>query len=247
MKSNLKRWYFALATVNLVVSLLVASTSQVHAGNHDPKVIPPHVLPFGMNYAEWSARWWQWAYSLPVDKNPFYDQEGQCDNGANGQLGPVWFLTGVFNESGTAVRNCTVPAGKALFFPLINVECSTVEGPPFHGDNEAQLRSCAKSFRIENAFARVDGVKVRDLNRYLVTSPLFTFSLPKTNVLGIDYCKKPEPPQPEIPQLGQSVSNGYYLMLAPLSVGKHTIRFGGSFPDFALDITYNLTVIPARR
>ncbi|MCK7502716.1 MAG: hypothetical protein MZV70_00525 [Desulfobacterales bacterium] len=78
-----------------------------------------------MTYGEWSAKWWQWAYSLPVDQNPFFDENGSCTNGANGPVGPVWFLTGVINVSGTAVRNCTVPAGKALFFPIINAEDAT--------------------------------------------------------------------------------------------------------------------------
>lgn len=242
MKSSVKRWYFALATVSLVASVAVASISQVHAWNHDPKVIPPNLQPFGMSYGEWSARWWQWALSLPMPQNPFYDEGGNCGNGANGQLGPVWFLTGVINTSGKAVRNCTIPAGKALFFPLINVECSTLEAPPFFGRNEAELRECAKGFRIKSAFAEVDGVKVGELKRFLVMSPMFTFSLPKTNVLGIDYCENPE-----TAQLGQSVSNGYYLMLAPLPAGKHVIRFGGAFPDFSLDITYHLTVVPVRQ
>ena len=173
--------------------------------------------------------------SLPVDQNPFFDENG-CANGAKGQLGPVWFLTGVINVSGTAVRDCTVPAGKALFFPIINVECSTLEAPPFHGDNEAELRACAKGFHFGNVFAEIDGVAVQNLNRYLVDSPLFTFTVPPNNVLGV------------AAGTGQSVSNGYYLMLAPLPVGEHVIHFGGTFTDFdfSLDITYNLTVAPRR-
>jgi hypothetical protein len=35
-------------------------------------------------------------------------------------------------------------------------------------------------------------------------------------------------------------------MLAPLSVGEHTVHFGGTYSDFGftLDITYHLTVAP---
>ncbi len=35
-----------------------------------------------------------------------------------------------------------------------------------------------------------------------------------------------------------------YLVLGPLSAGKHTIHFGGGVPDwnFLLDITENITV-----
>src|SRR5438093_206116 len=116
----------ALAAAAL--ALLVA-TSLAHAGgrNQNPGVLPINSTPYGKTYGEWSAEWWKWAYSLPVDQNPFFDETG-CEHGANGQSGPVWFLTGVVNVSGTAERGCTVPAGKALFFPILNVECSTVEG-----------------------------------------------------------------------------------------------------------------------
>ena len=47
---------------------------------------------------------------------------------------------------------------------------------------------------------------------------------------------------------GTSVSDGYFVMLAPLSAGQHTIHFKGSegaAPNtFTLDITYHLTVQP---
>ena len=41
------------------------------------------------------------------------------------------------------------------------------------------------------------------------------------------------------------VADGYYLMLAPLTPGQHTLNFGGTIGDpinFTLDITYNFTV-----
>lgn len=42
---------------------------------------------------------------------------------------------------------------------------------------------------------------------------------------------------------GPAVSDGYYLMLAPLSAGQHTIHF--AVADF-LDVTYHVTVAGAR-
>lgn len=195
------------------------------------KVMPPQSHAFGKTYAQWSAQWWQWALSLPVDQNPFFDETG-CANGANGQSGPVWFLTGVISVSGTAVRDCTVPTGKALFFPIINTECSTLEPPPFHGDNEAELRACATGVAFDDVFAEIDGVPVQNLDRYLVQSPLFIFTVPENNALGVPA------------GTGESVANGVYLMLHPLSAGEHVIHFGGTYPSFAfsLDITYHLTV-----
>lgn len=238
MNSNPWRRRRLIAAGSIVAGLVAGFVPRAYAQHLNPGVMPPQATAFGMTYGEWSAKWWQWAFSLPVDQNPFFDEGGSCSNGANGQAepGPVWFLTGVINVSGTAVRACTVPAGKALFFPLINVECSTLEPDPFHGNNKTELAACATGFHFGNVSAEIDGVPVQDLNGYLKKSPLFTFTVPPNNVLGV------------AAGTGQSVSNGYYLMLAPPSVGEHEIHFGGTFTDFAftLDITYRLTVAQRR-
>ena len=89
MKTNLKRFYVVIATITVVVGLMAGSLSQVYALDSNPRVIPPTAKAYGMTYGEWSAKWWQWAYSLPVDQNPFFDEGGSCSNGANGQFGPV--------------------------------------------------------------------------------------------------------------------------------------------------------------
>jgi hypothetical protein len=201
--------------------------------NLQAAVVPPVAKVHGKSYAEWSAEWWRWALSLPADQNPFFD-DGVSVNGANGQSGPVWFLTGVINESGVATRTLTVPKGVMLFFPVINTEASTVEAPPFFGSNEAELRAAALSFSLANVVAEIDGKPVANLENFMVTSPMFEFGLPENNVLGVPA------------GTGFSVSNGVYLMLTPLSVGQHVIHFGGTFADFdfTLDITYVITVTP---
>ncbi|MBI4583834.1 MAG: hypothetical protein HY717_07405 [Planctomycetes bacterium] len=62
-------------------------------------------------------------------------------------------------------------------------------------------------------------------------SPVFTFNAPADNVLFIPG-----------PVSGESVSDGVWLFLAPLSRGSHTIHFEVSFPGFPLDVTYHLTI-----
>jgi hypothetical protein len=128
------------------------------------------------------------------------------------------------------------PAGKALFFPILNVECSTVEPPPFFGSNEAELRACAEGFLNDTAglACEIDGVSIQNLQAYRAGSPLFDFTIPDNNILGLAAGS------------GQAVADGVYLMLAPLSVGQHTIHFTGTFVSFGftLDITYHLSVVP---
>jgi hypothetical protein len=228
----------------LVATLLVLGLSvplMAGPGNQgNPRVQPPQSHPHGMTYGEWSARWWQWAYSLPVDQNPFFD-DGVCTNGANGQFGPVWFLTGVVNVSGTTTRPCTIPAGKALFFPILNGECATLEGNPPPGND---LPSCADSLLepVAEVHATIDGVTVQNLmSAYRFDSPLFTYGpLPDNNVLEFFGVAGAVAGATSL-----SASDGWWLMLAPLPAGQHTIHFGGTLgtpPFFILDITYHLTV-----
>jgi hypothetical protein len=238
MKINLKRLYGIIAALSIVVGLMAGSVSRAYAKDPYPRVIPPHAKACCMTYGEWSAKWWQWAYSLPVDQNPFFDEGGSCTNGANGQFGPVWFLTGVINDSGKAVRNCTVPAGKALFFPIINAEDATIES----GLTGKDLRTFPTQFveSVIDIAAEIDGVSLKNLYDYRAVSPLFIYGpLPENSVPAMFY------QEAHTGDTSLSAADGFYLMLAPLSVGKHTIHFTGTagYPfNFTLDITYNLTV-----
>jgi hypothetical protein len=131
-----------------------------------------------------------------------------------------------------------VPAGRAIFFPIINAECSTLEPEPFACSDEASCSGCAAGFVDATAglACEIDGVPVTDLESYRVQSPLFTIGpLTEDNLLGL-----PEG------TTGESVSDGVWVMVAPLSVGEHTIHFAGTFVDFdlTLDVTYHLTIVP---
>lgn len=98
-------------TAILAALLLVTALAPARALDQNPGAIA------GKTLAEWSALWWQWMVSIPVADNPQMAQ-GEVDCGV-GQQGPVWFLAGA--PSGvTAQRSCTVPRGKALFFPVFN-------------------------------------------------------------------------------------------------------------------------------
>src|SRR5512147_858488 len=124
-----------------VLLAVACSTAFAGMGNADkqvgnlgnPGVAPPQSRPYGMSYSQWSTAWWLYAMTKPLDANPF----GYATDGTIGQSGPVWFLGGTFTGVNT-IREITVPAGTALFFPVMDVECSTIETPEsgFHGDNE---------------------------------------------------------------------------------------------------------------
>lgn len=219
----------------------------------NPGVFPINSHPYGKTYGQWSAAWWQWATSLPADHHPLFDTADL----STGQSGHVWFLGGTFFVNttqtgdflGVANRSGRVPAGTALFFPLLNAECSTAEGL---GTTEAELRACARGSvdGTTSLKAAIDGHPVHNLFDQRATSPLFTYGpVPANNVfqaLGEDVPAGTTSP---------AAADGYYLMLGPLSVGKHTLHFvavsvTGQKPDGSPlttteDITYHLTVVPA--
>jgi hypothetical protein len=220
----------------------------------NPGVVPVHAHAFGTTYEELAAKFWQWQFSMPVDANPLFDTADCSKN----QSGEVWFLASssmAFETSpgvlmSVANRNCTVPNGTALFFPVINAECSTIPGdqlPPF-GPSPEELKPCAQfaSSLIDRSkvIAIVDGVKIKALGQYQVTSPLFTFGpLPNNNALESFGLLAPQG------TTAQAVTDGIHLLLNPLSAGKHTLYFhaevdvtpiGG--PRIIFDTTYYLTV-----
>lgn len=197
----------------------------------NPGIAPPGSEPYGASYSEWSARWWQWVYSIPADHNPVVDTAGE--NAAQGQHGPVWFLAG--NFGGTTVREVTVPSGKALFFPVLNqnwVQFPT--DPPY---TIPELRALVRPF-MDNATLScvIDGRAVKNLPLYREDSVVFTTTVPDGNLLGL-------PAGAYAP----CIDNGYYLMLEPPRRGRHTIHFTGTNSDgsFTLDVTYHLTVGPS--
>lgn len=183
-------------------------------------------------YKELSAKWWQWAASLPPTVGGPFDQ-GSINCGENQPAGNVYFLAGV--TSGPVVRTCEIPAGKRLFLPVINVECSDLEDDPFFGGTPAERRACVENplFTPSELVATLDGQSiVPDLQDFEVVSTNFPFTPVAGNPFGI------------FPGSGSSVSRGVWLLLAPLSPGEHTIVFSGFFAKFPFRTTetYHITI-----
>jgi hypothetical protein len=228
--------------VAVCVGLMVAAMIAVVQADDEArgKVIPRDANTYGNSSGEWSARWWQWALSIPAATNPVLDDTGaHC---AEGQSGPVWFLASAFGGRFTAERTCTVPPGKALFFPINQatfgaavLDCEPTK-PGVPCDITVLRAAAAAAMDPVTLAASIDGVPVRHLRDSRVQSPVFSVTLPEGNVVDV-------PSGTYAPM----VSDGYWLMLAPLSAGRHTIHFQSSIPSgpFAgnnTEITYHLTV-----
>lgn len=199
-----------------------------------PPSTPPAVVDvqtYGATYGEFSARWWQWLLSIPRPGNPNLDSSGA--NCAIGQVDDVWFLAGTFG--GTVVRSCVVPAGKPLFFPLIN----TIVFKPRGSETLLDLRRQAGAFidSVIELECTLDGIPCfADRSHFRVRSPSFTVIAPANGLVPPGNLSAPGNTDP-------IVSDGYWLLLEPPAPGSHVIRFSAmTAGGFSLDVTYNLMI-----
>jgi hypothetical protein len=214
---------FVVATACLVITAPIASAH----GGANPGVLPPTSRIQGLTYGDWSARWWQYVFSIPTPQNPLTSGTGA----ATQRVDNVELV--VANSTMDEPIELQVPAGTMLYLELLVVECSTLEPDPFYGGNEQELRACAHNFVPTDMEAAIDGVEIRNPSQYISTSPLYEFGVPEDNILGV-----------ADGTTGESVSYGAFLLLAPLSPGKHTIHTHAAYPDldYTADRTLDLTV-----
>ena len=214
--------------------LVLALLGGGRADEADPRVYPTTEKVGGKTYAEWAAAWWRWGLGAPKDKNPISDRTGKFAD--RGQSGPVWFLAGTFG--GKATRTCSVPAGKALFFPVV----IQGQGGPYETANEAAPRRMAKGV-ADTAYdleVTIDGKPVQGVMNHRVATAVFPFNGPE---------KEEDAVIPNVVGKQKMVSDGYWVLLKPLAPGKHTLHFKGKLKRtrFSLDVTYQLTVLEAKR
>jgi hypothetical protein len=206
--SNLMMVLYLIVGTFIIPSMMNCSYGE----NIKPATYPADSRPYGLTYGDWTARFWQWLYSIPKPDNPGSDTTGK--NCGLKQSGPVWFLAGTYG--GTIERTCTIPRDKAIMLAAINVECDFTE---HQLKNEGELHACAKADqdKVTSTVVSVDGVEIKTVR---LQSPLFSLVLPENNALGTK------------PQTTPAVSDGYWVFLQPLSPGSHTIRASGSLVDF---------------
>ena len=215
-------------------------------------VLPPSSLPYGLSYQEWSAKWWQWSLEQSTNHLEYVGYPGVCEGpGSN-----VRFLAGVYipGSGGISIEtnHIVVSDQNPLFLSVLSVWVDNTGCPTFTTNSVDQLVAEAVgdwSF-VTVTTCTIDGVAVPGLSNptnsvYLVQASPFSYTTAERgNVLAAfdgDPC------------LGggvtiyPAVAYGDYLMLSPLSPGKHTIHVVGvvgpeSSPFVEDNITYDITV-----
>jgi hypothetical protein len=221
-------------------------------GNPNPGIAPPNSMPYGLSYGEWGAEWWKWVLGIPAAENPVLDPTGEFAD--VDQAGPVWFLAGTLGDPTPLERTITVPVGKAVFFPLVSfvywgpddlpvaIEVAELLGvDPAHLSDEELLRLLANFSLVELSELRltIDGVEIENLESYFADSP--GFSIEDDDLLD-DFGFPPDGHE-------LFVTAGYWIMLAPLPPGEHTLDFKATIDDSPLgpssvDVTTHITIMP---
>jgi hypothetical protein len=200
------------------------------AGAHaaDAPPLPPspafdaNEIVYDHSQPEWSEAYLQWIAAFARGSSPVSDTTGALC-GAK-QAGDVWFLA---SSDGTAPvsRSCAIPAGKALFVPIVN----TLERSGNREPNcESMARVAADSLsHISRLSMTVDGMSLDDLASHrLATGECFALGLHSNPRLTAR----------------TAVADGFGVMLKPLSPGSHTIVVEARVDQTALSTTYRLEV-----
>lgn len=201
-------------------------------------IAPIQSHPHGKTYSQWSAEWWQWGLEAPTPVNPLIDPTGA--NCAEGQRGHVWFLAGDLGGSGDPVeRACTIPTGTALFFPIVSTFYGAFQSDPPATKTEAFCRAQVELILTATTLLTltVDGRAVKNLFSYKERSVQFVVQLPEDNIAGLV--------DPDERLLDPACDAGFYVFLAPLPPGAHTLHWTAAGLS-QQDITYHLTVAPGR-
>jgi len=202
--------------VTLAMTLLLAAAQPALA--QTVALVAPTKPVAGTSQEEWSKRWWRWALSFDDDDSPVTDPDGsQC---AAGQSGPVWFLAGTYGTART-IRSCHVPAGKTLFFPLVNT--LTME-PDDVDESCASLkqRAARQTPATSTLLLEVNGRRFRGLDAHRQATRRCFHVVDDDDTLA--------------------AGNGFYVALGPLKRGRYTLNFGGILPEQSQAVTYTLDV-----
>ena len=201
----------------------------------------PH---YGHTHEELAGDWWAWHYGMPQAGNPVLDTTGaDC---ANGQPDDVFFLAGTYGES--VRRTCTLPAGRPIFFPIVNINADNGGVPADMLATEAELTGFVSDSMdaIDTLSLEIDGASWdTEALRELRVDTRFAYDVPDVHPNIYDrydvvFSGHVEP----------AFTDGYWVYLPPLPAGTHHIAFTASdagdpadpMDDWALDVAYDLTV-----
>jgi hypothetical protein len=122
------------------------------------------------------------------------------------------------------------------------VEVSDLEAPPFYGAKAEDQAIAVNYFvaHVTGIFCEVDGLPLSNVADFRVCSPSIAFTAPAPWIQGT------------VGGQGSVTGGGYFVLLAALAPGRHTLHYGSTFQmkwpedptdmQGRIDITYHITV-----
>lgn len=212
----------------LAIAALFGACSGAFAGAATASVAvsqPPPEHIDGVALADWTGRWWQWAFAFPDGLEPYRDPDGRlCDLG---QRGPVWFLAGT-DGSFDARRACRVPAGRHLLVPVINmIHYGPISGARARPCDALQKAAATNNDHLRSAVALLDGeaLPASAVLRLRTTRCFDPFP-------GADpgaAADKKDDADDEAGSGLHAAADGYWLLLPPLPAGRHVLSIGANY------------------
>jgi hypothetical protein len=189
--------------------------------------------PYGKTYGEWTVKWWQWALSAPKSINPLVDKTGKYAS-VNQPADDVWFLAGKFGTENKDIpqRQCTIPVGRAILFPIINCEANQLEYPELKTELDIIDHVSRDEDNIVKKECFVNDERIA-IERVQSDPPTFPVTINEDNALGIKGG-------------GSTIAaaDGYWVFLKPLPKGEYIISFAGSCENGRLNsgANYHLSI-----
>jgi hypothetical protein len=184
----------------LLLSLVILPV----AGSTSVNIFPPGSKPYGLPYDKHIENYWKWALSIPSVDNPINDATGEkCATGQLNSNSSVFYLT--FNNGGVSERTCTVPAGKGLFIPVMQVELSQKNTPDATVED---LKQTAKTDQdsVNSLYLKIGDKEYNfdDFRPYRTATNAFDVDYADNGIFGIVEGGHTK-----------AVADGYYIMTDP--------------------------------
>jgi hypothetical protein len=223
-------------------------------------IYPPDSIVDGQSIADWTAAWWTRLLQYPA---ALVDPATESVLATLNNDGPVFFARTTSGDPslGHVNLNFSVPFGRPILVPLIpfiDFEPASIDPPTASlADREhaadVTVAGWVASVDIASLFASIDGVSVPDPGSYLEETGYFSSGATQPDSvaasLGVTVGD----------DLFPSEAAGYWLMVDGLTLGPHTLDYGGSSavftPEpnccdnspvgpFAVDVTATIDVVP---
>jgi hypothetical protein len=180
---------------------------------------------YEFSWEDWVIKWWSWAVAEQKSRDPLTDRTGGF-SALNQPDNDVWFLAGTLGET-DFVRSVSVPSGRALFFPIINVLTCTPEG--FGGDVKPvtdRLYRTSAGQTIENdAKDDIDHVTRAEVN---YSGSVLEYARDRVVTRRFKVTFPQNPPLGRREGEATCVSDGYWVFTDPLSNTGGNKRGGNS-------------------